>query len=224
MPFRRSVLWVTLIFFLILAGVGVYESFQQHSMYPLLERTVLKVVASDRLLGHLAEQVAAHETPPFTGFFQKTFPTFIWFWLKFFFDAVSSLYFIFFFGWLIYWLFSVISNTSPMRNVLLMLLTYVVLTFIISTMLFMADNAGRTLPATKGESMKVWLLGSYPGQGVSKFVMMFAAPSALKSVADWSESGDLIPSIITNIPSGTVKLNDTVQNSTNATARNITSV
>lgn len=218
MPFRKAVLWTTLIFFIILATVGTIESFQAHSIGPLISRTVGKVVASDRLLGRLAEQVASEQTPAFTGFFQKSFPPFLWFWLKFVFEGISSLYFIFFFGWLLFWGFSSINNTSPLRNFLLTMLTYLILTLLISTMLFMADNAGRTLPTDKPTAVKVWALGSYPFQGVSKLVMLFAMPTTLKKIADWSESGKFLPSIITNIPTETVKMNLS-SNETNATVQ-----
>ena len=217
-PFRRGVLWVTLIFFLILAIVGTIESFQQHSIEPLLSRTVLKVVASDRLLGATAEKLATHQAPEYTGVLNKSFPVFLWYWLTTFFDVVGSLYFIFFFGICIYWLFGAINNTSPLRNVLLTVGTYAVLTFMVSTVLFMADNAGRQLPTDKNEAIKVWALQSYPFQGISKLVMYFVAQDTLKGIADWTENGGVIPSIITNIPQGNSSLgemtNDSFSNTT----------
>jgi hypothetical protein len=205
-PFRRTVLVVTLAFFLILATVGVIESFQQHSLAPLLSRTVLKVVASDRLLGATAEHLATQQAPVYTGVFQKSFPVFIWFYITTFFDVVSSLYFIFFFGICIYWVFQAINNTSPLRNALLTVATYAVLTFMLSTMLFMADNAGRQLPASGGDSIKAWALSSYPFQGVSKLVMLVVTPNTLKSIADWTENGGIVPAIITNIPQGNTSI------------------
>lgn len=216
MPFQRSVLWITLIFFLILALVGVIESFQQHSIYPLLDRTVLKVVAADHQLARQVESVVTHQTPAFTGLFQKSFPSYLWFWLKFYLNMIGNLYFIFFFIMLLYWGFRMLNQTSALKNILLAALTYLIITTLAGTLLYVADMNGRTMPVGRDTAIKHWWMSSYPLEGVSKTVMYYVAPSTLKSIADWTETSAIAP-IITNVPQGTIAVNATPNATTNVT-------
>jgi hypothetical protein len=196
-PFRRNILIITAIFFVILGVVGVIESFEANSIEPLYSRTLGKILASDYELGRYVEELAGGNVPHFEGFFVKSFPHFLGFWFLFVVNVVADLYFVFFLFWILYWCWSLLDTSKVLRNVLLALGSYVVLSFLIGTAMFIHDASGKTLPQN---SMSVWLDKTYPFEGTVKFVTFFISRESLTRIADWSESP--IGGFIVNTPQG----------------------
>lgn len=194
-PFKKRILIITAVFFIILAFVGIVESFEAGSIAPLYHRTLGKIIGADHELGRYVETLAGGDVPRFEGFFVKSFPSYIWFWFLFIVNVVADLYFVFFFGWVLYELWSLLDTSKVLRNVLLAVGSYVVLSFLIGTMLFINDASGKVLP---DDAVAVWLDKSYPFEGTVKFVTFFVNRDSLTRVADWSESP--IGSMIVNTP------------------------
>lgn len=194
-PFKRKILVITAIFFLILGVVGVIESFESGSIAPLYHRTLGKIIGADHELGRYVETLAGGDVPRFEGFFVKSFPSFMLFWFLFIVNVVADLYFVFFLGWALYELWSLLDTSKVLRNVLLAVGSYVVLSFLIGTAMFINDASGKVLP---DDAVMVWLDKSYPFEGTVKFVTFFVNRDSLTRVADWSESP--IGSMIVNTP------------------------
>ena len=184
-PFKRNILIITAIFFVICAFVGIFESFEQNSFAPLYHRTLEKVVASDHQLGRYVESLASGDVPHFEGLFVKVFPHFLWFWFLFIVNVVANLYFVFFFGWFLYFLWSLHDDGKILRNIIFGILCYLILSFLIGTAIYIGDMSGKSMPKN---SLGDWIDHSYPFEGTVKFVTFFINRDSLVKVANWSES------------------------------------
>lgn len=194
-PFRRNILIITAVFFLILGVVGVIESFQQNSLSPLYHRTLGKIISADYELGRYVEELASGDVPRFEGFLMKSFPHFLGFWFSFVVNVIADLYFVFFLGWGLYELWSLTNRSLILRNVLFAIGSYLILSFFIGTAMFVYDSSGKCLP---NNSVGVWLDKTYPFEGTVKFVTFFINRDALTRMADWTESP--VGSFILNTP------------------------
>jgi len=132
----KIALYITLVIFLVFATVGTIESFQQKSFYPFVDNTLFRVASADHKLSNLVDSIESKERPTFDGFFAKTFPSFFWFWLKFWLQALSNLYFIIFLLWFIYFIFSLQDDGLIARNIISAIGIFVAIQFLFGLLLF----------------------------------------------------------------------------------------
>jgi NADH:ubiquinone oxidoreductase subunit 5 (subunit L)/multisubunit Na+/H+ antiporter MnhA subunit len=102
---------------------------------------------------------------------------------------------------------------------LLAVVTYIIITFVVSTVLYIGAMAGHTLPSDKREAITHWAANTYPFQGLVKTFMFYVTPDRLRAVADWTDNSAIAP-IVTNLPQGNTSL-DNIVNQT-ATQVNVT--
>lgn len=209
-PFSKLSLIITAIVFLSLSFVGVAESFQQHSAYPFVERSLLPIIGADTLISQNIDTLEASPRPSYDGFLSKSFPVWLWFWLKFWFVVICNLWMIFFFCWLIYGFWWSLEDGQRLRNILFTVLTFLILSLFIGMILYNVRLSGLCLPDDKGKNFNLQMKNSYPLHGVTKLVTHFVNGDLFYRIADWSQSD--FGKIVVSIPQSPNILNDSEVN------------
>lgn len=207
-PLGRVNLIVTAVVFLFLAFVGVSESFEQHSGYPFFEKALLPIIGADTSISIMVDDLNTNPTPSFDGYVSKSFPSYLWFWIKFWFVAICNLWFIYFFIWLLYGCWSLTNNSLMLRNVLLAVGSFILISLFIGMVMYNVRLSGICLPDSKSENFNHLLANSYPLNGVSKLVVRFVDRDLFNRIVGWSNSG--FGKIVTSIPNSPNILNDTL--------------
>lgn len=208
-PFNKWALIITAIFFLIFATIGTMESFQQKSVYPLIDRTIFKVMASDSQLGQSIDVIESQERPTFDGFFAKSFPPYLWFWLKFWLDVIGNLYFIVFFIWLLYMFFNSLNNSELLLNIGKAILSFCFIQVIFGLLIFgmninnnydsiTYENSNYVKVPAKLDYFNDAIKYSYPFHGAIKFFHHWINGDLYYKIERISNTE--IGSIITGIP------------------------
>ena len=211
-PLSRINLIVTAIIFLILAGVGLSESFSQHSGYPFFSRALLPIVGADTSVGMLVDDLSANPIPHYDGFLTKTFPSYLWFWLKFWFLVVCNIWFIYFFIWLLYQLYSLGDNGLILHNTLMALGTFVLISLFVGMVVYNVRLSGLCLPDDRAKNFNTQMANTYPLHGVSKLAVRFVNKGLFDRITAWSDTG--FGRAVSDIPNSPNLLNLTL-NDTN---------
>jgi hypothetical protein len=159
----------------------------------------------------MVDDLSVSEPPVFDGFLVKSFPSYLWFWFKFWFLIVCNVWFIYFFIWFLYWLFSLTNSSLILRNVLLALGTFILISLFIGMVMYNVRLSGVCLPDDRVKNFNHIIANSYPLHGMSKLVVRFVDKDLFYSIAGWSNSD--FGKIIVNIPDPIPILN--VSNSSN---------
>lgn len=207
LPTGKLNLIITGVVFLILAFVGLSESFQQHSGYPFFEKTLLPIVGADTSISIMVDDLNANPTPIFDGFLTKTFPAYLWFYLKFWFLILCNCWFIFFFIWLLYNLFALGNSSLIARNILLAIGSFILISLFVGMVMYNVRLSGMCLPEDKTKNFNHLLANTYPLNGVSKLAVRFINHDTFNRIAVWSNSG--FGKMVTNIPKSPDLLNET---------------
>lgn len=197
-PFGRINLIITVSLLLILGIVGVIEGFEQHSFFPVLDRTVFQIVGADHKIGQSVDLLESVERPHFQGFFNKSFPSYLWFWLKFWSLTIMNLYFIFACGYLIYIIFKSFDNTNLVKNITLAVIVFLLLQFFVGLLMFSMSMAGKTLPDNRVDVLNEEILASIPMEGTFKLVKHIINKDLFYKIIEVAETP--IGTAITNVP------------------------
>ena len=94
-PLGRVNLIITGVLFAVLIVVGIFQSVEQHSILPLLDNTVFKIVSADTQIGEAVDSLESSARPlkP-SSVVSKEFPPYLWFLIKFWSSIIINLYFI----------------------------------------------------------------------------------------------------------------------------------
>lgn len=205
-PLGKWNLIIASVFFAVLIVVGIFQSVEQKSLLPLAENTVFKVLGADSQLGSLVDRVEGSDRPmkP-SSLVSKEFPPYIFFWCKIVFEAVTNLWFIYFFGWLLYLGFSSLNSSLVLRNIILTLVSYMIISMIVGMMMYNMLLSGYCLPSDKVKNFNLQLSHSYPFSGTIKFFSHLFSKDLFFRVGSWMDSD--LGRLIVDIPSGNVSLN-----------------
>jgi hypothetical protein len=205
-PFGKWTLIITSVFFAVLVVIGIFQSVEQKSLYPLFEQTILKIAGADSQLGSLVDRVEGSDRPlkP-SSIVSKEFPPYIFFWCKIIFEVVTNLWFMYFFGWLLYLGFSSLNSSLVLRNIILTLVAYMVISMIVGMMMYNIALSGYCLPSDKVKNFGLQLSHSYPFSGSIKFFSHLFSKDLFFSVGSWMDSD--LGRLIVDIPSSNVSVN-----------------
>jgi hypothetical protein len=199
-PLGRTNLYITAVCFVFLIVAGIFESVDQKSVFPLIDRTLITTIGADSKVGEMVDTLESAPRPVHpTSITSKAFPVWLWFWCKWWFFLIVNFYLIYFFFWLLYILFKALNNESMIRNVLLAILTFTIISFIVGMMIYNMKLAGYCLPENKVQNFNSQVKNSYPFHGTVKFVHHFMTRDLFSRVSDWTDTG--FSRMITNIPS-----------------------
>lgn len=206
-PLGKINLYISGVFLIFLIIAGVFQSVDQHSVYPLFENTVLKIANSDGQLSQRIDELESKPRPESpSGIFSKAFPTWLWFWCKWWFLAIIDIWLVWFLLWALYTIFKMIDQTSMLKNILLAVLVFALIQFFAGVVLYSMNHAGQKLPDDKlaifGDEMK----NSIPLHGTFKLVTHIFNKQLFYKVQNFAGTG--FGQALTNIP---------INNSVNAT-------
>lgn len=192
---------VTSILLIILVIVGISESVEQHSLYPIFDRTFVKIISADNQISHDIDDLESSARPvrP-SSIISSSFPVWLWFWCVFWFQIISSIWFIWFVGWIIYNLFNSLNAVSSARNLVLTIFSYLIISMFTGLLLFNMSLAGLTMPSSRMQIFNLELMNSYPLHGVVKLVSHFYSRDLFTRVADWATDNGF-GRMVSNIPS-----------------------
>lgn len=204
-PLGKANLIVTGIIFLLLAFVGLSESFAQHSGYPFFSRALLPIIGADTAVGGLVDDLGS--TPSFDGYFTKTFPSFLWFWLRFWFLILANIWFIYFFIWLLYGCWSLTNSALVLRNVFLALGSFILISLFVGMVMYNVRLSGVCLPDDRAKNFNHMMANTFPLHGVAKLGVRFIDKELFYRIAGWSNTG--FGKAVTSIPNSPNILNET---------------
>ena len=172
-PLGRINLIVTGIFFIFLIITGAMQSVEQKSVYPLLDNTVFKIIGADTKLSNAVDLLESSERPRASSVLSREFPAVVWFWVKFVFEVVSNLWFMYFFCWLIYGFWRAMNQESLIRNIVLTAVTFVLIALFVGMIMYHVSISGKCLVPEKGKVFNALMENSYPLHGTIKFFTHF---------------------------------------------------
>lgn len=128
---------------------ATFESIEQKSIRPIFYQTIGRLVASDEFV---YEKVLELQTDPSQSVILEKPKTIsesmayiwsrVWLWI----DIISSLFFIFYFAFMIYKFYSLFDNSKIFKNIMLALITIIIFQMLFSLILYINSNEGKMLP------------------------------------------------------------------------------
>jgi hypothetical protein len=207
-PLGRTNLIITGVVFLILAFVGLSESFSQHSGYPFVSRALLPIIGADTQIGQMVDDLESSPRPVFDSVVSKSFPAWLWFWLKFWFLIVANIWFIYFFCWLIYGFWYMMNTDLIARNIIFTIITFLILSLFIGMIMYNVRLSGLCLPDDRAKNFNLQMKNTFPLHGLTKFFVHFINKDLFYRVADWSATD--FGRLVTNIPVSPNVMNDSI--------------
>ena len=214
-PLGRTNLIITGILFIILLGSAIAQSVQQRSFYPVVDATVLKIIGADSQLGMLVDNLELSPHPMYSSnVFSTQFVSWLWFWTKFWFSAITDMWFIYFVIWLLYGGFMFLHSDSKALALSLALVSFIVLTILSGMIIYNLALAGKCLVPDQMTNFNAQMVNVYPMHGTLKFFDHFITGQLFREVASWTQTG--LGQAVSNIP---LSVNTSqVVNSTNISA------
>ena len=189
-PLGKANMIIAGVFLVILLFISITQSVEQKSLYPLWHNTLERVVSADTHLGQAVDEVVAKDSPvKSSSFLSKSMPAYIWFWVKWWFQVISCFFMMYFFIWLIYGFWYALDNTSLIRNVLLTVVTFILISFFMGMVIFNMNLAGKSLPDNRQLLFQKQMQNSYPLHGTVKFFRYFVNKESLSDAYDWMNTG-----------------------------------
>jgi hypothetical protein len=202
-PLGRINLIITGIFMAFLIVMSIFQCIDQKSLFPLLDNTVFKVVGADAQLGQSIDELESSARPLHpTSIFSKQMPVWLWFWVKFWFEAIYDLWFIYFFCWLIYLFWYSLNNQSLDRNIIFTIITFLIISLFVGMIMYNMNLSGYCLPDDKLENFNLQMKHTYPLHGTIKFFSHWITKDLFYKVGSWTETS--LGKMITSIPSSNV--------------------
>jgi preprotein translocase subunit SecG len=212
-PIGKANIIIAGIFFIVLIFMGITQSVEQKSLYPLWHQTGERLLSADTSLGQAVDDLLEgnHPAKP-SGFFSKATPVWLWFYVKWWFQVASCIFMMYFFGWLLFGFWQAMNNESLIKNILLAFFSFILISIFMGMIVFNMSLAGKTLPDDKQLLFSKQMQSSYPFHGMVKFVTYFVNRDSLSRAYDWVQTPT--GSILTGIPqnynsSGNVSINNT---------------
>jgi hypothetical protein len=207
-PLGKTNLIVTAVVFLILAFVGLSESFSQHSAYPFVSRALLPIIGADTQVGQMVDDLNTSPPPVYDGFLTKTFPSYLWYWLRFWFLILCNVWMIYFFCWLIYGFWYMMDSNLIARNIIFTVITFLILSLFIGMIMYNVRLSGLCLPDDRAKNFNHQMANAYPLSGMSKLVVRFVNKDFFYRIAGWSNTD--FGRLVTNIAQSPDILNQSV--------------
>lgn len=205
-------------FFVVLIINGISESIQTNSIYPLFRNTLEKVVGADTHLGQSVDALESGARPvkP-ASIVSKAMPKNVWFWIKFYFNVVTDLFFIYFFCWLVYGFWNAMDNQSLIKNIILTVASFLLISLFVGMVLFFMSLHGKTLPDNEVKCFNLIIKQTYPLHGTIKFFAHFINGDLFHKLGTWMDTdlGQAITGIPQNYNSSS---NITMTNASNITS------
>ena len=206
-PLGRVNLIITGVLFAVLIVVGIFQSVEQHSILPLLDNTVFKIVSADTQIGEAVDSLESSARPlkP-SSVVSKEFPPYLWFWIKFWSSIIINLYFIYFFLWLIYGFWYSMNSSLVARNVIFAIVSFLIISVFVGMIFYNMRLSGMCLPENKAVNFQTQMSNAYPLHGTIRLVQHTFNKDLFFKIGSWTTDNGF-GQMISNIPSSNVSVN-----------------
>lgn len=208
-PFSKITFIITAILFLCLGVIGTIESFQVGSVYPLLDKTIFKVVSADFQIGSAVDSLESSPRPIHpSSMFSKAFPTWLLFWCVWWFGIIADIFFIYFFIFLIYFCWSLTDDGLILRNAIFTTITFIIISMFVGMIFFNLSLAGTYVPSGKTKIFNTQMSHIYPFHGIIKLITHFITKDLFYRVDEFANSP--FGQVINYIPNSGINMSNNV--------------
>lgn len=173
-PIGKFGIYITIVAFLIIAGVSVAESVKEKSWFPLFDGIVLRFLGADHKIGEEVRALQVAEPIVWSKWFSTEFWQDLWRKVLFWFDVVMNFYFIYVMIFLFFLVFNAINSSQGGINVVLAIFLFAVFQVVIGLVLYPLSMSGQVLPESKVDVLNDAMGVSYPFEGtISMFSHLF---------------------------------------------------
>lgn len=197
-------LWITVFFLVCMVGYDVYHCIGVGNISPLVEGTGFSILGADHKLGYLVDDFKFdHKYYPisdsFKGFFDWLFER-----VSFWFSVINYLWFIYIFGFLLYYLISWIGGVAmpDLNKWIFLIIIFGVLQFGVGMAMYGYLNHDKVCTGSASDCMMLQVNHSIPFEGVFSLVKHFVNRDLFNNVHNLQVSGNPLISMISGVPSG----------------------